>query len=59
MVFQEPFPGPGHAVRILGEVTKERLAKQKIADSILLEEMKKAGWYEKSISMLDNTYRYK
>jgi GMP synthase (glutamine-hydrolysing) len=44
---QQPFPGPGHAVRILGEVTKERLIKQKLADSILLEEMKKAGWYEK------------
>lgn len=46
-VFQQPFPGPGHAVRILGEVTKERLMKQKLADSILLEEMKNAGWYEK------------
>lgn len=44
---QQPFPGPGHAVRILGEVSKERLAKQKLADSILLDEMKKAGWYEK------------
>lgn len=47
VVYQQPFPGPGHAVRILGEVTKERLTKQKIADSILVEEMKKAGWYEK------------
>lgn len=47
VVFQQPFPGPGHAVRILGEVTKKRLAKQKQADSILLEEMKKAGWYDK------------
>jgi len=47
VVYQQPFPGPGHAVRILGEVTKERLMKQKLADSILLEEMKKAGWYEK------------
>lgn len=47
VVYQQPFPGPGHAVRILGEVTKERLMKQKCADSILLEEMKKSGWYEK------------
>jgi len=47
VVYQQPFPGPGHAVRILGEVTKERLAKQKLADSILVEEMKKSGWYEK------------
>ena len=47
VVFQQPFPGPGHAVRILGEVTKKRLQKQKQADSILLEEMRKSGWYEK------------
>ncbi|MCX6732100.1 MAG: hypothetical protein NTV98_00995 [Candidatus Roizmanbacteria bacterium] len=47
VVYQQPFPGPGHAVRILGEVTKERLMKQKSADSILLEEMKKSGWYDK------------
>jgi GMP synthase (glutamine-hydrolysing) len=44
---QQPFPGPGHAIRILGEVTEKRLIKQKQADSILLDEMKKAGWYEK------------
>ena len=44
---QQPFPGPGHAVRILGEVNAIRLAKQKQADSILLEEMRKSGWYEK------------
>lgn len=47
VVFQQPFPGPGHAVRILGEVTPERLKKQKHADSILLEEMRASGWYEK------------
>lgn len=47
VVYQQPFPGPGHAVRILGEVTKERLIKQKQADSILIEELKKAGWYDK------------
>lgn len=44
---QQPFPGPGHAVRILGEVNAMRLAKQKQADSILLDEMRKSGWYEK------------
>jgi len=46
-VFQQPFPGPGHAVRIVGEVTKERLAKQVQADGIVIEELKKAGWYKK------------
>lgn len=47
IVFQQPFPGPGHAVRILGEVTEKKLQKQKLADSILIDEMKKSGWYEK------------
>lgn len=47
VVHQQPFPGPGHAVRILGEVTPARLEKQKQADAILVDEMKKSGWYEK------------
>ena len=47
MVFQQPFPGPGHAVRIMGEVTKERLEKQIKADTIVIEEMRKSGWYKK------------
>ena len=47
VVFQQPFPGPGHAVRIVGEVTEERLNKQRQADSIVLSEMKKSGWYNK------------
>lgn len=47
VVFQQPFPGPGHAIRIVGEVTKERLNKQVEADKIVMEEMKKTGWYEK------------
>lgn len=47
VVFQQPFPGPGHAVRILGEVTPERLEKQVMADAVLVNEMKKSGWYEK------------
>ncbi|MFA5136052.1 MAG: glutamine-hydrolyzing GMP synthase [Patescibacteria group bacterium] len=47
VVFQQPFPGPGHAVRILGEITKERLEKQVRADEVLVDEMKKAGWYKK------------
>lgn len=47
IVMQQPFPGPGYAVRIRGEVTEERLEQVKIADTIVLEEIKKAGFYEK------------
>ena len=47
MVFQQPFPGPGHAVRIVGEVTKERLAQQVQADGIVVGELRKSGWYKK------------
>jgi len=47
VVFQQPFPGPGHAVRILGEVTAKRLKKQVLADAVLVDEMKKSGWYKK------------
>jgi GMP synthase (glutamine-hydrolysing) len=47
VVIQQPFPGPGYAVRILGEVTKERLVKEKLADAIVMEEIEKAGLKEK------------
>ncbi len=46
-VQKQPFPGPGFAVRIRGEVTKERLVKEKHADEIVMEEVKKAGWLSK------------
>lgn len=46
-VWKQPFPGPGYAVRIRGEVTEERLKKEKHADRILLEELKNAGLLEK------------
>jgi GMP synthase (glutamine-hydrolysing) len=42
-VNKQPFPGPGYAVRIRGEVTKERLKMEKKADEIVLSELKKAG----------------
>lgn len=45
LIHRHPFPGPGLAIRILGEVTKERLAILREADAIVLEEMKKSGWY--------------
>jgi len=47
IIYQQPYPGPGHAVRIVGEVTKERLAQQIQADGIVVEELKKSGWYKK------------
>jgi GMP synthase (glutamine-hydrolysing) len=45
-VMQHPFPGPGFAVRIRGEVTEKRLEQVKQADKIVLEEIKKAGLYD-------------
>jgi GMP synthase (glutamine-hydrolysing) len=45
-IMKQPFPGPGFAVRIRGEVTAERLAQEKQADSIVLEELDHAGWLE-------------
>ncbi len=47
IVYRQPFPGPGLAIRILGEVTRERLEILREADAIVLEEMKKSGWYRK------------
>ncbi len=47
LVLRQPYPGPGLAVRILGELTSERLEILRTADSILLEEIRKADLYEK------------
>jgi GMP synthase (glutamine-hydrolysing) len=46
-VGRQPFPGPGLAVRILGEVTGPRLALLRRADAIVVDEIKRAGWYGK------------
>jgi GMP synthase (glutamine-hydrolysing) len=48
LVYRHPFPGPGLAVRCLGEVREERLAVLRQADSIVLDELKKAGWYRQT-----------
>jgi GMP synthase (glutamine-hydrolysing) len=44
-VWRHPFPGPGLAVRILGEVTAERVAILQNADEIVIEEIRRAGLY--------------
>jgi GMP synthase (glutamine-hydrolysing) len=47
IVWRHPFPGPGLAVRIIGEVTPERLEILRAADEILIDEIKSAGLYRK------------
>lgn len=44
---RHPFPGPGLAIRILGEITKEKIAILQEADAIYIENLKNAGWYDK------------
>ena len=45
LIWRHPFPGPGLGVRVLGEVTRERLGLLRDADAIFVEEVKKAGLY--------------
>ena len=48
MVYRHPFPGPGLGVRILGEVKREYAELLRRADAIFIEELRHAGWYEKT-----------
>src|SRR5206468_10450815 len=48
IVWRHPFPGPGLAVRCLGEITAPRLEVLRQADAILLDELKQAGWYRQT-----------
>ena len=47
LVHRHPFPGPGLAVRVLGEVREEYLAVLREADAIYIEELRLAGWYDR------------
>lgn len=47
LVWRHPFPGPGLAIRIIGEVTEERLSILRKADKIVEQELKDSGWYYK------------
>ena len=44
---RHPFPGPGLAIRVVGEVTRERLEILRAADKIVQDEVRAAGWYDK------------
>ncbi len=46
MVYRQPFPGPGLAIRIIGKITKEKLHLLQECDAIVLEEIRNAGLYE-------------
>jgi len=47
LIWRQPFPGPGLAIRIIGEVTNRRLSILRDADAVLLEEIKNNGYYRK------------
>lgn len=44
---RHPFPGPGLAIRVLGEITEEKVRITQEADAIFINELKESGWYEK------------
>lgn len=46
LIARHPFPGPGLAVRCLGDITEEKLAKIRTADAIMIDEIRKAGLYD-------------
>ncbi len=47
LVERHPFPGPGLGIRVLGEVTPERVEIARQADRIFMEELRTSGWYSK------------
>ena len=46
-LIRQPFPGPGLAVRILGDITRDKITLLQKADAIVVDEVRKAGWYER------------
>ena len=52
MVWRQPFPGPGLAIRIIGEVTKERLERLRAADWIVMNEIKRAKLYRQAMKIV-------
>jgi len=47
MVWRQPFPGPGLAIRVIGEVTQDRLSTLRAADCVVIDEIKRSGLYRK------------
>jgi GMP synthase (glutamine-hydrolysing) len=47
LIWRQPFPGPGLAIRIIGEITSKRLSILRMVDDILLQEIRNAGYYKK------------
>ena len=47
ILYRHPFPGPGLAIRIIGEVTKEKLEILRKVDDIFIKSLKETGWYDK------------
>lgn len=47
LIWRQPFPGPGLAIRIIGEITRQRLTILRNVDDLLLEEIKAAGYYKR------------
>jgi GMP synthase (glutamine-hydrolysing) len=60
IVWRQPFPGPGLAIRILGEITREKLDILREADAVILDEVRKAGLYREiwqSFAVLPSTVK--
>jgi len=47
IIWRHPFPGPGLAIRVIGEITRERLDILRLADKIVQQELKASNWYRK------------